>query len=1223
VKARAPLVEPAKAGPARGMVTRQAARPVRFKLEVGAVNDPVEHEAERVARRVLRQPTGERPARCACGGTPGPDGLCAACRAKLARAAAGPAPVSAPRSVDTALTRPGAPLDRTTRTFFEPRLGLDLSGVRVHDDAAAHASAADVAAHAYTVGTEIVFAAGRYRPASESGRELLAHELAHVAQHGDGVLRRKPAQPVQQRMRVPITVVVNEEIDGPEFRIRAIMQTFHESREAAIARIAAQHWTFYGPHSVHGVHGEWVGRPITFWAGMQPLSEQEAAEMAQRRSQIDPAERDVLFAAVDEEFWQRAGQIRILGKGAADRELRRLYLQVLDEHLREREGPPPPPDPIQEAIDGIQTALTSGEITDDKTLVAAFDLQRQLVEEQSLASTLSPLDRLRLARRMPPPGKGVTDWVATLKRIGPTSRESEFHLESLDTVKQLIAEQARLKAATDRLRGLGGLYAAITHYESAPSGVLGPMEVKKDTVEVDMRALERQHEKERRREAMEASLAAANFKDVADFDKAAGAFREEFQGYAVEVAQAMLTVSERILSETSAYRVHITDPARPIGEQVPQITRDLFAELQRSGGEPSKELLDRHRILMDEDTLKEALKADSPLVLASRIGYRAAYRATQLAQVRERIKSHPDVVLNWDVVVNETLKEMKLTADPVFAELIASGRGKEGRSLWSWLIEAGLVLLSLAAGPFGWGARLALATWSVMRGAETFGQYFNEKEIKEIGFRTTDPSTRPLYFAGLDIALNLFGLGRAPGAVGVREGAAQLDAQLAAQAEKQLAKQAGREATAVAGQAGREATGVAGQAGREAVEQAGREATEQAGREAAGQAEREAQQAAGRAAEEPLPVEPKIDEPVLATEPIPGTRHKVTVSESGVIYRCSPRCDRILDLLDQYRGIFAGDERFVARLQEVEDLVDLVRRARAAGIPEAKTLANQVADHAAQLLHDVERSAAIQRDMIERGAMATLEEGGALAHPLGDLYPLLSEAERMDIGAAALRLAEGKTAAAALRAENNLAGHIREIAAKYHPDVANAVRDAAHAADARGMQFVDSATAGVVADIVELPGRLRGNDRFIRLGTDRVAGPARIAPHDVPVFWSDGTSGVMRVEGELEVSLAVEIKGRTTAVEGIGQIRALADRGSRGYAIIGNKLWLLKYNPAQAMHIVVAAPGYELRQAAELAAELSRQGVRTQAVAIGTALDDDIKALARHLLEEAAAAAQH
>jgi hypothetical protein len=54
--------------------------------------------------------------------------------------------------------------------------------VRLHTDAAAEQSARDVNASAYTVGHDIVFAAGRFAPATQQGRRLLAHELTHVVQ---------------------------------------------------------------------------------------------------------------------------------------------------------------------------------------------------------------------------------------------------------------------------------------------------------------------------------------------------------------------------------------------------------------------------------------------------------------------------------------------------------------------------------------------------------------------------------------------------------------------------------------------------------------------------------------------------------------------------------------------------------------------------------------------------------------------------------------------------------------------------------------------------------------------------------------------------------------------------------------------------------------------------------------------------------------------------------
>jgi hypothetical protein len=69
------------------------------------------------------------------------------------------------------------------------RLGQDFSHVRVHTDDRANESADSVGALAYTVGSKIVFAAGRYAPSLPAGRRLLVHELAHVMQQqcGEGM----------------------------------------------------------------------------------------------------------------------------------------------------------------------------------------------------------------------------------------------------------------------------------------------------------------------------------------------------------------------------------------------------------------------------------------------------------------------------------------------------------------------------------------------------------------------------------------------------------------------------------------------------------------------------------------------------------------------------------------------------------------------------------------------------------------------------------------------------------------------------------------------------------------------------------------------------------------------------------------------------------------------------------------------------------------------------
>ena len=87
----------------------------------------------------------------------------------------------------------GRPLDADTRTDMESRLGADFSDVRIHDDAKAHDSAVAVNAHAYTVGSDVVFQRDRFDPSSAAGKVTLAHELTHVVQQRSGPVDGTPA----------------------------------------------------------------------------------------------------------------------------------------------------------------------------------------------------------------------------------------------------------------------------------------------------------------------------------------------------------------------------------------------------------------------------------------------------------------------------------------------------------------------------------------------------------------------------------------------------------------------------------------------------------------------------------------------------------------------------------------------------------------------------------------------------------------------------------------------------------------------------------------------------------------------------------------------------------------------------------------------------------------------------------------------------------------------
>lgn len=143
------------------------------KLTIGASNDPLEQEADRIADQVLTAPAHSYL-----------NGISSRIQ-RFTGQATGESD-TAPASVDRVLASPGRPLEPALQQEMGQRFSYDFSRVRVHTDAAAEQSARDVNAHAYTVGRDIVFGASRYASGKQEGRQLIAHELTHVVQQNGG-----------------------------------------------------------------------------------------------------------------------------------------------------------------------------------------------------------------------------------------------------------------------------------------------------------------------------------------------------------------------------------------------------------------------------------------------------------------------------------------------------------------------------------------------------------------------------------------------------------------------------------------------------------------------------------------------------------------------------------------------------------------------------------------------------------------------------------------------------------------------------------------------------------------------------------------------------------------------------------------------------------------------------------------------------------------------------
>lgn len=206
---------PAYAGGDRGPIQRNCARgsggtcgapdQIQLNVDVRSVDDPLEAEADDVARHLVGASPSEADGTSNqtsddAGGVRGAlSDSDAAARGEAPaaeEARAGEEPIQVKQSSAApgeaqlqAASGTGGPLSSTARHFFEPRLATDLGHVRVHADDQADEYNRSLGARAFTTGSDIFFRAGEYRPDSQAGRSLLAHELAHVMQQGgDGRL---------------------------------------------------------------------------------------------------------------------------------------------------------------------------------------------------------------------------------------------------------------------------------------------------------------------------------------------------------------------------------------------------------------------------------------------------------------------------------------------------------------------------------------------------------------------------------------------------------------------------------------------------------------------------------------------------------------------------------------------------------------------------------------------------------------------------------------------------------------------------------------------------------------------------------------------------------------------------------------------------------------------------------------------------------------------------
>ena len=85
-------------------------------------------------------------------------------------------------SADPRRARPGRADGGGTQARMGSAFGTSFSDVRIHADDKGGAGGPRGGAHAFTLGSHVAFAPGRYQPGTPAGDALLAHELTHVLQ---------------------------------------------------------------------------------------------------------------------------------------------------------------------------------------------------------------------------------------------------------------------------------------------------------------------------------------------------------------------------------------------------------------------------------------------------------------------------------------------------------------------------------------------------------------------------------------------------------------------------------------------------------------------------------------------------------------------------------------------------------------------------------------------------------------------------------------------------------------------------------------------------------------------------------------------------------------------------------------------------------------------------------------------------------------------------------
>jgi hypothetical protein len=546
-------------------------------------------------------------------------------------------------------------------------------------------------------------------------------------------LMRQTAPPKERK--VSIDIIVERAMTPHEFAVRAFMQAFRmpgdlaEQRVTAIEAQGSPAGT--GPNFEHGVRADEVGKKLKLNYPLPALSEAEQEDVKGRADQLaalPQAERSSIDEEADRRFWQQTGKdkgTKLSATSSADALNRDLWMRTRDSVVRDRNR-------IAALPARTRSLLLPG--------------NKEVTPEQ-YGTVLRIADKLA--------GFSEDEWALYQRRINASTDDFSVFEASIDRFRERQKAEA---AVNDRVKDTATLHQTWTRFKNTPKPFMG---VGGGVSSAQIPGHDERYYKAK--DDLDKALAAAGFKDIAEYETACNDYLKLFRTRAVELTLLALKASEQVVSgelaryrdptevaalhakqapmrkldteATEAFRRQLPTQAQVYSSGMAPKTPDQIAA-EKEGKEKTAQanaerakLAEAYPILKDQKLHNYRMNVSDPAELGSRLRDNASDRLADITKTRNRVKTDPDAIFQFDRIVELTLQELGAGGPGAAGRLIVQDKLKDIASdgllkgIAVAVLAIGLGLVSFGTGTVAVLAGAAALGLSVYSAAEEWDRY--------------------------------------------------------------------------------------------------------------------------------------------------------------------------------------------------------------------------------------------------------------------------------------------------------------------------------------------------------------------------------------------------------------------------------------------------------------------------------------------------------------------